>query len=33
MHTARRLHLCLCCAAQLVLPRRIRLFMCDDDLQ
>ena len=25
--TARRLHLCLCCAAQLVLPRRIRLFM------
>ena len=31
--TARRLHLCLCCTAQLVLPRRIRLFMCDDDLQ
>ena len=27
------LHLCLCCTAQLVLPRRIRLLMCDDDLQ
>ena len=31
--TPRRLHLCLCCTAQLMLPRSIRLLVCDDDLQ